>query len=169
MEALEIDQAPCARNRLVIGLRLGQHQAEKLPQRKRIGRTLGNGALGVQAFEIADQQQTEVAAGWQARAPLVRIGSLAEPLDESVEVALVEDLIQPLVEGMRGTARQVLGRHPTSRPGFACRFRLPIAIGDSVGTRDRSRRSLIHRFTTAARFRQQQTSALKNGRMDSAS
>src|SRR5688500_4088751 len=96
----------------MIGRSLRQHQPEKLSQRKRIRSTPRNGALGVQPLEITDQQQLEVAARRQAGAGLVRIETLAQNLDESVEVMLVENLIQPRVERMGGTARQILGRHP---------------------------------------------------------
>ena len=112
---LEIDQATRARNRRMIRRRLRQHQSEKLAQRKRIRGTPRNGALGIQAFEIADQQQAEVAARRQARSALVRIESLAQSFDISVEVVLIENLIQSRVERMGGTARQVLGRHPHRR------------------------------------------------------
>ena len=89
--------------------RLRQHHAEKLAQGKRIGRTPRNRALGVQAFEVTNQQQPKVAARRQARSVLVRIEPLAQSLDESVEVVLVENPIQSRVERMGGTARQVLG------------------------------------------------------------
>ena len=112
---LEIDQAPRARNRRVIGRRLRQYQPEKLAQRKRIRGTPRNGALGVQAFEIADEQQAEVVSRRQARSTLVRIEPLAQTFDESVEIVLVEDLIQARVERMGGTARQILRRHPHRR------------------------------------------------------
>jgi len=39
--------------------RLGQHQPEKLAQRKRIRGAPRNGAPGVQPFEVADQEQPE--------------------------------------------------------------------------------------------------------------
>jgi hypothetical protein len=39
----------------MIGRYLRQHQHEELAQRKRIGRTPRNRALGVPAFELADQ------------------------------------------------------------------------------------------------------------------
>jgi hypothetical protein len=83
------------------------------------------------AFEIADQQQAEVASRRPARSALVRVESLAQTLNESVEVVLIKNLIQSRVERVRGTARQVFGRHPHRRL-LRVRFRLPIAIGDSV-------------------------------------
>src|SRR5215204_3866135 len=111
---LQINQATRARNRRMIGRCLPQYQPEKLAQR--IGRTPRNRALGVQAFEMANQQQAEVATRRQARAALIRVDPLAPTLDESVEVVLVENLIQSHVEGMRGAARARSWVAPISRP-----------------------------------------------------
>ena len=132
---LEIDQAPRARNGRMIGRRLRQHHAEKLAQGKRIGRPPRDGALGVQAFEVADQQQSEVAARRQPWSAVVRVEPLAEPFDVGVEVVLVENLIQSRVERMGGTARQVLGRHPHRAllrvpPSFAHRHRRQCSTRD---------------------------------------
>ena len=118
---------------------LRQHQPEKFTERKRIRRTPRNRALGVQAFEIADQQQPEVASGRQARsANLLGIELLAESFDVSVEVMLVENLIQPRVERMRGRPRQILGRHPHRGllrvpPSFAHRHRRQCSTQDRSG------------------------------------
>jgi hypothetical protein len=95
---LEIDQATRAGNRRMIRRRLGQHQAQKIPECEGIRRTPCDGALGVQAFEVADQQQSKVAA---RRLPtptdLVGIESLTERLDVVVEPGLVQNLIQSRV------------------------------------------------------------------------
>ena len=123
----------------MIRRRLRQHQPEKLAQRKRIRRPPRNRALGVQAFEIADQQQPEVAPGRQPRPAVVRVESLAQAFDEPVEVVLVEDLIQSRVERMRGTARQILGRHPHRcllrvPPSFAHRHRRQCSTPNRSGS-----------------------------------
>ena len=89
---LEIDQATRARNRRVIGRRLGQYQPEKLAQRKRIRGTPRQ---------------------WHARRPSLRNSRSAA------------------TESMGSTPRQVLARHHIDAC-FACRRRLPVAIGDSV-------------------------------------
>jgi len=89
----------------MIGRRLWQHQAKKLAQRERIGGTPRNRALGIQPFEIADQQQPEVAARRQAGSAVVGVESCAQALDEAIEVLLAENLIQSRVERMRSTAR----------------------------------------------------------------
>src|SRR3954463_11344066 len=75
----QIDQAPGSRNRRMIRRRIWQHQPEKLAERQGIRRTPRDGALGIQAFEVSDQQQSKVASGRQTRpADLVRIESLTE-------------------------------------------------------------------------------------------
>ena len=90
----------------MIGRRLGQHQAEKLAQRKRIRGTPRDRAFSVQAFEVADQQQPEVASGLQTRrAGLLGVESLAQALDLAVEVVLIENLIHSRVERMRSAPR----------------------------------------------------------------
>jgi hypothetical protein len=66
---LKIDQATRPRDRRVIGRRLRQHQAEKVAQRKRIGSAPGDPALGVDAFEVANQQQSEIDPRGQAGGP----------------------------------------------------------------------------------------------------
>src|SRR5687767_10570375 len=99
----------------MIGRCVGQDQPEKLTQRKRVGGPPRDRALRVQALEIADQQQPEVATGRQPRTPIVRVESLADPFNVGVEAVLVEDLIQSRVERMRSTARN-LGSPPTSMP-----------------------------------------------------
>ena len=99
---LEIDQAPRAENRRMIGRRLRRRQSEKLAQGKRIDRPPRDRALGVQPFEVADQQHPKVAPRRQPWPSHVRIELLAEPFNEPVEV------IWSRVERMSGTLRQVL-------------------------------------------------------------
>jgi hypothetical protein len=103
-------------------------------------------ALRIQAFEIPDQQEPEVASGQQPWPPVVGVESLAQALDVPIEVMLVENLIESRVERMGGTARQILRRHPHRAllrlsPSFAHRHRRRVV-------RDRSCRSPIQAFTT---------------------
>jgi hypothetical protein len=112
----------------MIRRRLRQHQSDKLTQGKRIGRPPGDPALRVQPLEVADQQQPEIAPGWQPWPTVVRIEALAQSFDVSVKAMLLENLIELRVEGMRG--RSWVATHIEAC--FACRLRLPIAIGDSV-------------------------------------
>ena len=111
--------------------RLRQHQTEELAQRKRIGRSPGDGALRVQAFEVANQQQPKVAPGRQPRPAVVGVDRLTEPFDVPVEIMRVEDLIQSRVKRMCGAPRRSLVATHID-VCFARRRRLPIAIGDSV-------------------------------------
>jgi hypothetical protein len=120
---LEIDQAPRAGNRRMIRRRLRQHQPEEFAQGKRICRPPRDRALGIQAFEVADQQQPEIPARRQPRPTVVRVESLAQSFDVAVEIVLIENLIQSYVERMRGTPRQILGRHPHRRL-----FRVPLSF-----------------------------------------
>jgi hypothetical protein len=99
---LDIDQAARAGNRRMVRRRFWQDQTEKVAQRKRIGGPPGDRTFRVQAFEVTDQQQPEVAARRQPWAALVRVESLAESFDVAIEVVPVEDLIQPRIERMRG-------------------------------------------------------------------
>ena len=62
---LQIDQAPRARNRRMIGWRLVHGQPQKAADRQRVRRAPRNPAFRVDAFEGADQQQ----AGSSARVP----------------------------------------------------------------------------------------------------
>jgi hypothetical protein len=47
--------------------------------------------IPLHAFEVADQQQPEVAARRQAGAAVVRIESVAESFDVAIEVVLLKD------------------------------------------------------------------------------
>jgi hypothetical protein len=55
----ERDQPARARDRRVVWWRLVQPDAQKIAQRQRVRRPAGDAALGVNALEIADQQQPE--------------------------------------------------------------------------------------------------------------
>ena len=100
----------------MIRRRFGQHQAEEFAQGERVRRSPRDHAFSIQAFEIADQQQPEVASGWQTRTANLRgVESLAQALEVAVEVVLIENLIQSRVEPMRRAPRQILCRHPHRR------------------------------------------------------
>ena len=63
---LQIDQTTGAGNRRVVGRRLFQTDAQKIAQRQRVRRAPGDAALGVNALEIANQQQPEIDTRRQA-------------------------------------------------------------------------------------------------------
>jgi hypothetical protein len=119
-------------------------------QRKRIRGTPRDRALGIQPVEIAESAAAGSAVPAAGRAGRHTLRSARTALPRTVEVVLVEDLIQSNVEGcaaLRGNAW--VATHIDAC--FACRFRLPIDIGDSVGTSVRSCRSL-RRFPRRAAF-----------------
>src|SRR2546427_9285681 len=104
-------------------------------------------ALGVETFEVPQQQQAKIPTRRQTRpANVVCVEPLTERLNVSVEARCVEDLIQSCVERMRGAPRQVLRGHPhrgllRTTPSWAHRH------ARQCSTRDRSCRSLTQSFT----------------------
>ena len=97
----------------MIGWGLVQLQAQKATDAQRIRRPPRDGALGVETFEVPEQQHAEIAPRRQARpANVIGVKPLAQRLDVRVEVGLVQNLFQARVERMRGAPRQVLGGHP---------------------------------------------------------
>lgn len=111
---------------------LGQNQPQKLAERKGIRRAPCNGALGVQAFKVADQQESKIAPGRQPRsADLVGVESVTERLDVAVEVRFIEDLIESRINGCAAVrGRSCVATHIDVC--FGRRRRLPIAMRDSV-------------------------------------
>ena len=92
-----------------------------------------DGPLGVQAFEVTQQQHPEVPARRQARAAHavgIELGALG--LDEGVEVGVVKDAIQPLVERVPRASPQVPVVATHIVDCRACLRRFPMAIRDSV-------------------------------------
>ena len=88
--------------------RLVQRKVQELPDAQRIGRAPRDGPLRVHAFKIAEQQQSEIAPRRQTRPPdAVGVELRALCLDEGVEAGVVQDAIQPRVEWMPGTFRQI--------------------------------------------------------------
>jgi dihydrofolate reductase len=83
----------------------------------------GDPALGVDAFEAANQQQSEINPRGQAGATHrggVEAGTLR--FDEVVEAVLSQQLIQSTIEGMTRGRRQVRRRHPHRRLSVAFSF-----------------------------------------------
>jgi len=104
----QIEPAAGARQRRMIRRRLVELVVEEAPQRQRIGDAPGDGALGIEAFEVADEQATEVDAGGQ-RGPAERFGveGSAELFGVRIEAVLVEQRVELGVERVRRRARQV--------------------------------------------------------------
>ena len=96
--------------------RLVQREVQELPDAQRLGRAPRDGPLRVQALKIAEQQQPEIAPRRQTRpADTVGIELRALRLDEGVEARVVEDAIQPRIERMPGTRRQIRRGDPHTR------------------------------------------------------
>ena len=91
----------------MIRRRLVPSHPQKAPQRQRVVRPPGDSALGIDAFEVANQQQPEVNSRRQTRPPPPRrIEPPAPPLRKLVEVALLQQLVQALIERVTRTLRQ---------------------------------------------------------------
>ena len=133
---LDVDQAACARQGRMVWRRLVQREVQELPDAQRIGRAPRDGPLRVQALKIAEQQQPDIAPRRQTRPPdAVGIERRALRLDERVEARVVEDAIQPRVERMPGTLRQIRRGDPhtglsVTRPLLTHRHTLEYKNGD---------------------------------------
>jgi hypothetical protein len=82
----ERDQPACPRNRRVVRWRLVEADAQTIAQRQRVRRAPRDAALGVNALEIADQQQPETDSRWHSR-PAHGLGIKPDALrfDEIIE------------------------------------------------------------------------------------
>ena len=71
------------------------------PQRERIGEAPRDAALAVESFKEADHHDAEILArrqGWTSELGVIEIGAVG--FAEWVELGVVENFIQPLVEGV---------------------------------------------------------------------
>ena len=85
----------------MIGRRLVQRQPQEAAERERIGRAPGDAAFCVEAFEVTDQQQPEVAPRRQARPTHDRcVEAATEVFDEPIEIVGIEDRAEAHVERM---------------------------------------------------------------------
>src|SRR3989454_265587 len=108
-----VDQPPRARERRVIRGRGVEAEPHEATDRERIGRAPGNPALGVEPFEVAEQQQPKVPPRRQPGAPHHRrVERLTLFLGEPVEAGFVEDGVQPRVERMAGRDGELAGVVP---------------------------------------------------------
>ena len=97
----------------MIGRRRVEAKAHEAADGERIRGAPRDATFGVEAFEIADEQQAEVPArrqGWSSHHR--RIESLTLLLGKPVEAGVVENAVQPRVERMARRDWQVGGRHP---------------------------------------------------------
>jgi hypothetical protein len=112
---VDLQRQPGHAERRVVGHCLAIRQAQKAMQRQGISAPPGDLALGIQTFELADEQHAEVAA-WRDRraANTILVVRLAQHLDGFVELGLGQDLITPVVKRVPGC--QVHGQPaPTTR------------------------------------------------------
>ena len=133
---LDVDQPARARQGRMVRRRLVQRKVQELPAAQRIGRAPRDGPLRVQAFKIAEQQQSDIAPRRQTRPPdAVGVERRALCLDEGVEARVVQDAIQPRVEWMPGALRQIRRGDPhtglsVTRPLLTHRHTLEYKNGD---------------------------------------
>ena len=129
----DVDQTARARDRRMIRRRRVQLEPQKAPHAQRIGRPPRDRPLGVEPFEVPEQQHADIATRRQAgTTDLVGVTPSTEPLDIRIESRSLEDLIQSPVERMRGTPRH---RSCVATHIDACVARrrcLPMAMRDSV-------------------------------------
>ena len=97
---LQIDQAPRARNRRMIGRRLVHGQPQKAGPPTSPSQAPRNPAFRVDAFEVADQQSAEVAPGCQVSGgpSASACERVTQAFDEPIDVVPVEQRRQPRVE-----------------------------------------------------------------------
>src|SRR5713226_4994306 len=97
----------------MIRTRFVQGQAQKATNPQRVGRPPGDATLRIDAFEVPQQEHSEVPTGLQARPSNSRCVELpALRLHEGVELRLAQELVQSLVERMPRTRRQFARRDP---------------------------------------------------------
>jgi hypothetical protein len=97
----------------VIRRTLGQRDAQKSPQPKRVRHPPGDAALALDALKIADQKRTKVDAGKKRWPPiLLRVELCAQAFDEDVEALVIQQLIQLLIKWMPRSRRQFRVRNP---------------------------------------------------------
>ena len=88
---LDVAPPPRPRDREVVGRNVVQRDVQELPQAQRIGRSPRHRPFRLQAFEVAEQQHSKVAARRQRRTPdSVGVELRALLFDESVEAGIVE-------------------------------------------------------------------------------
>src|SRR2546422_11552098 len=79
-----------------------------MAQRQRVRRSPRDAALALDPLDIANQQQAKIPPRRQRRPPhRLGVETLALPLHERVEPALLQHLVQALIERMRHCPRQL--------------------------------------------------------------
>src|SRR5258708_28053499 len=92
---------------------LRQGVCDELTQGQGVGQTPGNSTLRINPFEVPQQQRTKVDPRRDARAPQAALViTPTQLLHVTVEVVLIENLIQPFVKGMRRSAHDLAPDDP---------------------------------------------------------
>src|SRR6185295_6553988 len=103
-----VDQPSCARDRNVIRCPLVEPNRKELPQSKRIGQPPCDAAFAIESFEEPNHHDAKILAGRQGWASqFVVIEARAASFAEGVELGVVENFVEPLVEGVTGRCGQI--------------------------------------------------------------
>ena len=138
---LHIDHAAGARNRRVIRGRRLQPESQEAPHRQRVRRTPRDAALRIDAFEVPNQQQADVATGRQTRAAQHRrVEGSTGVFHEGVEAVGIQQRIQARVERMPRRDRQIRRGNPQRRL-----FGVAGAHGHAPQCKERDRSCRSHR------------------------
>src|SRR5260370_408546 len=104
----------------MIGRRFVQRDIQKRPQCQRILRPPGDPSLGIDPFEIADQQQPKIDPWRQAGPPLLlRIKPPAQPLHKVIEMDSLQQLVNA---GAKAATHWLLPLIPKGGPECANYF-----------------------------------------------
>ena len=113
---VDIDQPASARDRRVVRRRLLEAESHEPANGQRIGRTPRDAAFRIETFEVADQQQPEIASRFQTRAPHGRgIESPTLVFRKPVDSLGIENRIQLGVERVTRRRGQVGRGDPQRR------------------------------------------------------
>ena len=113
---LHVDQPARPRDRRMLGRRFVEVQSQEAAERKGIGGAPRDPALGIDAFEVTNQQQPEIRPRRQTRAAdRRRVERCTLRFDERVKRMPVEHLIQSLIERMSARDGQLVRRNPQPR------------------------------------------------------
>ncbi len=91
------------------GSGFGYRQSEKLAERTAIVTTPSNAPLTVQPFKIPDQDHPKVDSGRDTGTSFLCVVGFTELLNKVIEPALIENLIQFVVEGVSLCANNLTG------------------------------------------------------------
>jgi hypothetical protein len=113
---LQINQPTRPRDRGLVRRRFVQLELWEAPDAQRIGGAAGDRPFRVEALKIAEQQHPELPTRCEAGASHhLGVERGARAFDEGIELRLGQHAVQPAVELVRRTARQILRGDPHRR------------------------------------------------------